>query len=35
MTRTDIQCRLEAYLALRQSLGFVIMLPDLCFERFA
>jgi integrase/recombinase XerD len=24
MTYTDVQCRLEAYLALRQSLGFVI-----------
>ena len=27
MTYTDIQCRLEAYLALRQSLGFVICYP--------
>jgi integrase/recombinase XerD len=27
MTSTDIQCRLEAYLALRRSLGFVICYP--------
>ena len=27
MTYADIQCRLEAYLALRQSLGFVICYP--------
>ena len=27
MTRTDIQCRLEAHLALRQSLGFVTCYP--------
>jgi integrase/recombinase XerD len=27
VTYTDIQCRLEAYLALRQSLGFVICYP--------
>ena len=30
MTTSDIQCRLEAYLELRRSLGFVI-----CYEAYA
>lgn len=30
MTASDIQCRLEAYLELRRSLGFVV-----CYEAYA
>jgi hypothetical protein len=34
MTPADIQCRLEAYLALRQSLGFVICYPTYALKEF-